>query len=127
MDTRAAIEALLDKIYAARRQNNADAAAACFAENGRFMSNGAPAATTNRAEQVDALRGLFDAFELIEFEQHCRVIDPPRAAVYWRGQFRAKNGRVGDADILDIIEVRDGKIASLTTFYDTAYAAQLSA
>jgi ketosteroid isomerase-like protein len=47
--------------------------------------------------------------------------------VHWRGTFRAKSGQVGDTDILDLIEVRDGRIASLTTFFDTAYAATLSA
>jgi ketosteroid isomerase-like protein len=45
----------------------------------------------------------------------------------WRGKFRAQNGRVGDTDIIDLIEVRDGRIASLTTFYDTAYATNLAA
>ncbi len=47
--------------------------------------------------------------------------------MHWRGKFRAKNGQVGDTYVLDLIEVRDGKIASLTTFFDTAYAAALSA
>ena len=63
----------------------------------------------------------------IAFTQHCRIIDPPQAVVHWRGTFRAKSGQVGDTDILDLIEVRDGRIASLTTFFDTAYAAVLSA
>jgi ketosteroid isomerase-like protein len=69
---------------------------------------------------------VFEAFELLNFDQHCRIIDPPRAVVYWRGTFRAKNGQVGETDILDLIEVRGGKIAALTTFFDTAYAAALS-
>ena len=47
--------------------------------------------------------------------------------VHWRGKFRAQNGQVGETDILDLIEVRDGRIASLTTFFDTAYAAALGA
>ena len=51
---------------------------------------------------------------------HCRIIDPPRAVVHWRGTFRAGNGKQADTDILDLIEVRDGQIASLTTFFDTA-------
>jgi ketosteroid isomerase-like protein len=34
---------------------------------------------------------------------------------------------VGDTDILDLIEVQDGRISALTTFFDTAYAAALSA
>jgi ketosteroid isomerase-like protein len=127
MDTRATIEAILDKAYAARRNQDAAATAACFCDDGCFMANGMPAGTRNRTEQVSALQQMFDAFALVEFREHCRIIDPPRAVVHWRGKFRAKNGQVGDTDVLDLIEVRDGRIAALTTFFDTAYAAALSA
>ena len=127
MDTRAAIDSLLDKAYAARRTHDAHGASALFTDDGRFMANGAPAAAKSRAEQVAAMKGMFDAFAVIGFREHCRIIDPPRAVVHWRGKFRAPNGRVGDTDILDLIEVRDGRIASLTTFYDTAYAMNLAA
>ena len=127
MDTRATIESILDKAYAARLAHDAAAAAALFTDDGRFAVNGAPAPAKNRTEQVDAMKTMFDAFEVVEFHQHCRIIDPPRAAVHWRGKFRTKNGQVGDADILDLIEVRDGRISSLTSFFDTAYAAALSA
>ena len=91
------------------------------------MANGAPAVAKSRAEHVTALKAMFEAFEVVKFEQHCRIIDPPRAVVHWRGKFRAKNAQVGDTDILDLIEVRDGRISSLTSFFDTAYAAALSA
>jgi len=127
MDTRATIEAVLDKLYDARRRNDTTAAAECFRDDGRFMPNGAPVATTNRIEQLSALKVLFDAFVCTQLDVHCRIIDPPRAAVHWHGTFRAKNGKVGDTDVLDVIEFRDGRVASLTTFYDTAYAAALSA
>jgi uncharacterized protein (TIGR02246 family) len=126
MDARAAIEAILDKAYDARRRNDAEAAAATFCEDGCFMANGMPGGTKGRAEQVAALKQQFETFTLLEFRQHCRVIDPPRAVVHWRGKFRAQNGRVGDTDVLDLIEVRDGRIASLTTFFDTAYAMNLA-
>jgi ketosteroid isomerase-like protein len=125
MDTRATIETLLDKAYAARRSHDVAAAASCFTEDGCFRANGGPP-TTCRAEQQNALKSMFDAFEVLGFEQHCRIIDPPRAVVHWRGTFRAKNGQVGETDILDLIEVRDGRISALTTFFDTAYAAALS-
>jgi ketosteroid isomerase-like protein len=125
MDSRASIEALLDEAYAARLKQDATAAADCFTDDGCFRVNGGPP-TTCRAEQRNALQGVFEAFELLNFDQHCRIIDPPRAVVYWRGTFRAKNGQVGETDILDLIEVRGGKIAALTTFFDTAYAAALS-
>jgi uncharacterized protein (TIGR02246 family) len=127
MDTRATIESILDKAYEARRRHDAAAAAACFTEDGRFMANGAPAPAKSRAEQVDAMKAMFAAFEVVEFHQHCRIIDPPRAVVHWRGKFRAQNGQMGETDILDIIEVRDGRICSLTSFFDTAYATALSA
>jgi uncharacterized protein (TIGR02246 family) len=127
MDTRATIEAILDKAYAARRAHDAEAAAALFADNGRFVANGMPNAAEKRADRVDAFKALFGAFEVVDFREHCRVIDPPRAVVHWRGSFRARNGRVGETDVLDLIEVQDGKITALTTFFDTAYAADLSA
>src|SRR3954468_10175999 len=76
MDTRASIEAILDKAYEARRSEDVEAVIACFHEDGRFLSNGAPAATRTRVEQRTAIKDLFDAFALLEFEQHCRVIDP---------------------------------------------------
>ena len=126
MDTRASIEALLDRAYAARQAQDVAAAAACFTEDGCFRPNGGPP-TRSRTEQEGALKGMFDAFEVVGFEQHCRVIDPPRAVVHWRGKFRAKNGQIGETDVLDLFEVRDGRIASLTSFFDTAYAAALSA
>jgi uncharacterized protein (TIGR02246 family) len=126
MDTRATIDIILDRAYAARRSHDADAAAALFAPDGHFAANGAPPAR-GRAEQVSAMRAIFDAFAVVDFREHCRLIDPPRAVVHWSATFRARNGRLGQADVLDLIEVRGGKISALTTFFDTAYAANLSA
>ena len=126
MDTRETIETILDAAYAARRRQDHAAAAACFTEDGCFKANGG-LGTASRAEQCVALKATFEQFELLAFTQHCRIIDPPRAVVHWRGTFRANSGQVGDTDILDLIEVRDGRISSLTTFFDTAYAAALSA
>ena len=126
MDTRETIESILDAAYAARQLQDHEAAAACFTEDGCFKANGT-LGTASRAEQHVALKATFEQFELLAFTQHCRIIDPPQAVVHWRGTFRAKNVQVGDTDILDLIEVRDGRIASLTTFFDTAYAAALSA
>jgi ketosteroid isomerase-like protein len=124
MDTRGEIERILDEAYAARRKQDLAATTACFTEDGCFRANGGPP-TKSRAEQEGALKGLFEAFELLDFTEHCRIIDPPRAVVHWHGTFRAKNGQMGETDILDLFEMRDGKIASLTTFFDTAYAAAL--
>jgi len=126
MDTRATIESILDQAYAARRTNDAAAATALFADEGRFGANGAPH-VNERTERANAMNRMFDEFSVVGLTEHCRIIDPPRAVVHWRGTFKTKNGQIGEADILDLIEVKDGKIAALTTFFDTAYAAALSA
>jgi uncharacterized protein (TIGR02246 family) len=126
MDTRAAMEAILDRAYDARRRHDAKGAAELFAQDGIFTANGLSSAK-GRSEQVSTLAEVFSGFHLLDFEQHCRVIDPPYAVVHWRGTFRMKNGREGRTAVLDLIEVRDGKIASLTSFFDTAFAAALNA
>jgi len=122
MDTRAAIETILDKACGAAN-HDAKAAAASFADDGTFAANGVPRAE-KPAERPGALEGRCAAFEVIGFDQPCRIMDPPRAVVHWRGKFRAQNGQVG--------ETRPDRgagrrIASLTTFFDTAYAHALSA
>ena len=126
MDTRATIEAVLDQAYAARRAHDAQVASVLFTDDGHFMANGSPVAK-GLTERVSAMQGMFAAFEVIEFREHCRIIDPPRAVVHWRGKFRTQNGNVGNTDVLDLFELRDGKIASLTSFFDTEYALALSA
>jgi uncharacterized protein (TIGR02246 family) len=126
MDTRATIASILDRAYTARRTNDAAAAATVFAPDGQFGANGAPPAT-RLAERTNAIASMFENFRVVAYTEHCRIIDPPRAVVHWRGRFRLKNGREGETDVLDLIEIRDGKIAALTTFFDTAYASALGA
>src|SRR3954471_1444444 len=109
MDTRAEIASILDKAYAARRSNDAGAAAALFADDGKFGANGAPHAE-RQTERLEAPTRMFADFAVGGFHEHCRVIDPRCAVVHWRGTFRARNGREAETDILDLIEVRDGKI-----------------
>lgn len=128
METRAEIERILDRAYAARQKQDVNAVFECFGSDGRFRQNGLDRPAADREAARSALQDLFDAFDLLEFQGHCRVIEPPRAVVYWRGKFRAKqSGEVAETDILDLIEIKDGKIASLTTFFDTALAARLLA
>ena len=57
------IEAVLDKAYAARRNNDAEAAAACFTPEGQFGPNGV-AAVRSHKQRVDTLQTMFDAFVL---------------------------------------------------------------
>lgn len=127
METREEIERLVDEIYAARQREDLEAIVGSFHDNARFAINGGEGVATDRAQHRSAIGGLLEAFALLEFRRLCYVIDPPRAVVHWRGKFRSKNGQVADTEVLDLIEIRDGRIASLTTFFDTALAARLMA
>jgi ketosteroid isomerase-like protein len=111
MTSREEIEQVLDRAYAARQRQDVDATLACFHADGNFVSNGAPAPACGTDHCRSALAGLFDTYSLLEFTPHCRVIDPPRAVVHLLGKFRANNtGQVADAEILDLIEIKDGKL-----------------
>ena len=126
MESRQEIEQILDRAYAARRKQDIDATVEVFHPEGRFAVNGQEAHAVGRRAHQSALKDLFAAFRLLEFQQHCRVIDPPRAVVHWRGRFRAAaSGEEAETDVLDLIEIKDGRIASLMTFFDTALAARL--
>jgi ketosteroid isomerase-like protein len=128
MNSRQEIEQVLDRAYAARQRQDVAATIACFHANGSFAVNGAPVPACGTDECRSALADLFETFTLLESQPHCRVIDPPHAVVHWRGKFRANNtGQVADTDVLDLIEVKDGRIASLKSFFDTALAARLTA
>lgn len=128
MDTRQDIERVLDEAYAARQREDLEAIVACFNDDALFKINGPAPPAIERAQHRASIKGLFDAFQLLEFHLRCRVIDPPRAVVHWSGTFRShKNGQVAEADVLDLFDIRNGGIASLTTFFDTELAARLMA
>jgi hypothetical protein len=66
MDTRETIGGILDKIYSARRENDANGAAATFATDAQFGANGAPPARSG-AERANALTTLFDEYQVVSF------------------------------------------------------------
>ena len=67
MDTRATIEAILDKAYEARRRQDAEAAAACFCR-GRMLHGERHAGRRPRTgpSRLACPEGMFDAFALVE-------------------------------------------------------------
>jgi uncharacterized protein (TIGR02246 family) len=126
MENRDEIERLLDLAYAARQKEDAASISELFTDDARFIVSGAPQPAIGRAQRHAALAEMFSTFALTNFRQHCRVIDPPRAVVHWHGRFQAKKtGKASDVDILDLFEFADGRISSLSTFFDTAHAVQL--
>jgi ketosteroid isomerase-like protein len=72
------------------------------------------------------MAGILDSFQLLDHSIENIVIDGERAAVYWRGKFRAKaTGQIGETDLVDVIELKDGRIVWMKSFFDTALAARL--
>ncbi len=128
MEDRKAIETILNQAYESRQKQDLAATEKAFCSDACITLVGAPAPATEALQRRQTLEQLFDAFELLKFDVHYRVIEPPRAVVHWRGRFRSrKSGGVADTDVLDLFEIKDGKIASLSSFFDTALAARLMA
>ena len=126
MDTRQTIDSVLDEAYAARRRQKVDDVVRLFNEGVHFRLNGAAPAATDGTQLRSTIQGMFDSMDLLDFHVHCRVIDPPRAVVHWRGKFRStKSGEIAETDVLDLFEIENGRISSLISFFDTALAMRL--
>src|SRR5205823_1995787 len=102
--------------------NDAETAAALFADDARFGANGAPHAE-RRADAQGSVRGLRGDWLPRALPSHRSAARRGALARQIPGEERPR----GRDRILDLIEVRDGRIASLTPFFDTPYAANLAA
>lgn len=123
---------LIHGVYAARRAGDVAGVLSHFGEQPTFVMAGAPTASAvalscdNRADLQTALTHLVGAFEFIEQDIHTILVDGNKAAVHWHGRLRStKTGEIVDTEIVDVVELRDGKIAAMKQFCDTALAARL--
>jgi ketosteroid isomerase-like protein len=132
MTDRSQIERLLKEAYAARKRGDVDAVCACFTDSPTFTMAGAQQASpiALRATDRDAFRaiiaGLIQTFEWLDHEILSMIIDGQKAAVHWRGRLRSTVTRDEVVtELVDLVTVEDGRIASLTEFCDTALAARM--
>jgi ketosteroid isomerase-like protein len=129
MDHRADTERMLRDAYAARARGDVPAILNAFCQHGRFhvASSDARAMSATGHPQIEvAMTQLCQAFELLEHEIVTLVIDADGAAVQWRGKFRfAPTGETVTTELVHIIRLEDGRIASLTEFCDTALVARV--
>lgn len=132
MTDRRQMETLLKEAYAARKRGDVDAVCACFAENPTFTMAGSQQASpvALRCTDGNALRammaGLIETFEWRDHEILAMIIDGAKAAVHWRGRIRSMvTGEEVVTELVDIVTVENGRIASLTEFCDTALAARM--
>jgi len=70
-----------------------------------------------------AMGELIDNFEFSDMKILDCIIEGSKAAVHSKMTVRAKGTKnVIETELFDLVEIRDGKIASFTQFFDTASA-----
>ena len=132
MTQRAQIESLLKQAYAARKRGDVEAIMQVFVDNPHFELAGArqtsPVAIrcTEGGQFRTLMSGMIQTFEFLDHEILHMIIEGDRAAVHWRSRMRS--GVTGEevvTELVDLITVEGGKIASFVEFCDTALAARM--
>jgi ketosteroid isomerase-like protein len=78
-----------------------------------------------REAVVAALRDLTAGLEHLQYEPQFMIADGDRACVLARCEVRdRRNGGVTKADLCDLIQVKDGKVASFREIFDTLTATE---
>lgn len=126
MTDRAEVEAFLRKAYQTRQREKLEEIAELFHPAACFSVLGGDEPQAGADQCRSVMAGILDSFQLLDHSIENIVIDGDRAAVYWRGKFRAKaTGQIGETDLVDVIELKDGRIVWMKSFFDTALAARL--
>jgi ketosteroid isomerase-like protein len=125
---------VMRQAYGARVSGNVDAILGVFTSDAKFKLNAsAPQQTVALATEGtggvrNALKQLVDAFEFQSCDIVDSVVEGSKAAIRIRFKVRSRQtDNVAVTESLDLVEFRDGKIASYTQFFDTAIANRLMA
>jgi ketosteroid isomerase-like protein len=125
MTERVEIERLLLELYAARVRGDLAAVCATFTNDANFQiagssSNASP--ISMKALGVGEFRPLLaimiKSFKLSEQIILAMLIDGAKAAVHWRAKIHSRiTGTTVLTELIDVVEVKDGRIASYTEFF----------
>lgn len=124
MPDRPKVEQLLRELYAARIDGPLDRLCGVFAADAHFRiagtSDGKPIAIA--AHGIGEIRPwlamMVKTFRLANHQIMSMVIDGPRASVHWRADILSKiTGAVVPTQLVDLIEVRETRIASYIEFF----------
>jgi ketosteroid isomerase-like protein len=124
MADRLEIERVLVGLYAARVGGDLEAVCASFTDDAIFQISGAghanPIVTT--AVGVQQFRPLLTimvkTFKLSDQKTLSMLIDGSKAAVHWRANiFSRITGTTVLTELIDMVEIRDGRIASYIEFF----------
>ncbi len=134
MSSREDVDKLVREAY--RRRVAEDVAGVCdmFAPQAEFRFVAAPQAqaASFAASGRPALRPLMEqpikTFQLKDFDLKAVLIDGSRVAAHWTARVRSNvNGQEVVTDVLDLMEVHDGRITSFIEFCDTAAVDRITA
>jgi ketosteroid isomerase-like protein len=125
MTERVEIERLLLELYAARVRGDLAGVCATFTKDAHFQVAGASSNATPiamKAVGVNEFRPLLaimiKSFKLSEQSILAMLIDGARAAVHWRAKIHSRiTGTTVLTELVDVVEVKDGRIASYTEFF----------
>jgi len=124
MTNRLEIDRLLRQLYAARVAGDLNGVCQTFASDAKFeiagTSQTSPIAIS--ATGLDQIRTwlalLIKTFQLSDQKILAMIIDDATAAVHWRAKIRSRiTGTTIPTDLVDLVQVRDGRIASYTEFF----------
>ncbi len=118
------IDRLIRELHSARVRGDLTAICRVFADDGHFQiagaSDGKPIAITAHGlrDFRPWLAMMVKAFRLNDYELLSLVIDGPRAAAHWRVRIHSKiTGSAVPTELVDLVEVRAGRIATYTEFF----------
>jgi ketosteroid isomerase-like protein len=124
MTERRQVEEVLRALHAARLEANLEQLCALFSADARMRiqgtSDGKPIAIeAHRAEQIRPwFSVLLKTFRLRDYRLMSLTIEGDRAAAHWRVDIHSKiTGALVPTELVDLIEVRDGRIASYIEFF----------
>jgi ketosteroid isomerase-like protein len=131
--TRAEIEQLVRKLYAARVAGDVEAIMAWAAPDVHFALAGDPAASPVAGQLTGAdklrpqLAQLVKAFTFHSYDITALLVEGSRAAVRAKANITSvASGATVDMELADFIEVKDGRVVSFVQFCDTAMVAKIS-
>jgi len=131
--TREQIMTVVGEVYAARVRGDVNRIVDAFTPDAKFTLNAAPpqACVAIDTKGCDGMRAalneLVDAFEFQQLDIVDSVVEGSRAAIRIRFTVRSRaTGKTAVTESLDLLEFRDGKLASYTQFFDTATADRLT-
>ena|ERR1700689_4631442 len=124
MADRLQIAELIRALHAARTAGQLDELCQLFCADARFRVAGSSAgkpiaiSATGMEEIRSWLSIMVKTFKLTDYQLLSLVIDGSEAAVHWRAQIHSKITGVAIAtELVDLVQVRDQRIASYTEFF----------